>query len=514
MDRSRSIGRKISVIFCAVLSGSIALAGGCVSPSDRNNAFVVAIDSAPTQFDPRLATDAYSERIGQLLFSRLVRSDALGKIIGDLAEKWEIQSDLLYTFYLKKNILFHHGAPLTSRDVQYTYESMMDPTFASPHRKTYEMVQKIETPDAATVRFILKHPHAPFLSTLTKGIVPRPLPDAATLTAPPIGSGPFYFVRYTPDDAVELASYQNYFEGSPRIPKLLFRIIPEESVRLLELEKGTIDLLQNAFSPDALSRLKKDSRLKIVQAPGTTYTYIGFNLEDPLLKRAPIRRAMAMALNREEIATHLFKGLARPAESLLPVSHWAYTRPVTTTPYQPEQANLLLDQAGLMPREGVRFTLVHKTSQNELARRVAEAMQQQLSKVGIAVSIRSHEWGTFYNDIKKGNFQMFTLSWVGVDDPDIYYNIFHSQSTPPNGSNRGHYQNRLIDTLLEKGRITLEINARKRIYAKIQEILSEDLPYIHLWHTENVAVMKKEVEGYTLYPDGDFYSLKETYRRG
>ncbi|MFY9270549.1 MAG: ABC transporter substrate-binding protein [Candidatus Manganitrophaceae bacterium] len=489
---------------------------GCTSAPSGDPPFVVAIEAAPTQFDPRLATDAYSERIGQLLFSRLLRSDPTGQKIGDLAERWELDGETVYTFHLKKNVRFHDGRPLTSEDVRYTFESILDPSLASSHRKNFEMISKIETPDAATIRFILKRPHAPFLTEMTRGIVPKHLVEKnrGDFSSHPIGSGPFRFVRYNSDAAVELAAFSDYFDGPPAIPRLLFRIIPEDSVRLLELEKGNIDLLQNAFTPDALPRLQQNPKLKIIQAPSTTYTYIGFNLKDPILQNRSVREAIALAIDRDEITEHLFKGLARPAAGLLPPSHWAHTDSVKVYPYDPQQARKRLDEAGFPDPPGPvpRFTLIHKTSQNELARRVVEVIQRQLSEIGIDVTIRNYEWGTFYGDIRSGNFQIFTLSWVGVDDPDIYLNLFHSESTPPNGANRAFYRNPRLDRLVEAGRITLDPEKRKAIYREVQQIVADDLPYVSLWHTMNVAVMKKEVERFILYPDGDFYGLKEARR--
>ena len=493
------------------------LSAGCASPLPADSPFVVAIESAPTQLDPRLATDAYSERIGQLLFSRLIRSDPAGRKIGDLAERWEREGENIYTFHLKKNVRFHDGHPLTSDDVRYTFESILDPALASPHRKNYEILSRIETPDAATIRFILKRPHAPFLTEMTRGIVPRHLAEKnpGAFSSHPIGSGPFRFIRYDPDDAVELAAFSDYFDGVPAIRRLLFRIIPEDSVRLLEMEKGNIDLLQNAFPPDALPRLQQNPRLKIIQAPSTTYTYLGFNLKDPILQNRSVREAVALAINRDEITEYIFKGLARPAAGLLAPSHWAYASSIKNNRYDPDRSKKQLDEAGFPdpPGPAPRFSLVHKTSQNELARRVAEVIQQQLSQVGIEVTIRNYEWGTFYGDIKSGHFQLFTLSWVGVEDPDIYYNLFHSESIPPNGANRVFYRNPRLDRLLEAGRVTLDPEKRRAIYEDVQQIVAEDLPYVSLWHTMNVAVMKKEVDGYILYPDGDFYGLKEAQRK-
>lgn len=483
--------------------------------------FVVALDSAPTQLDPRLATDAYSERIGNLLFNSLIRIDQ-GKIVPDLAERWEIEGDTRYTFYLKPNVLFHDGHKLTADDVRYTYASIQDPALSSPRAKAFEKVQ-IETPDAATIRFILGKPSAPFLSQMTTGIVPRHLAekDPAAFSAHPVGSGPFSFVRYESDSVVELHAFPGYSQGKPlagvappAISRLLFRIIPDESTRLLELSKGNIDLLQNAFPPDSLLHLQKNPALKVQSALSTTYAYLGFNLTDPILKDGRVREAIGHAIDKESITKYIFRDLAAPANNILTDRHWAYT-PTVSDAYDPKQASRLLDEAGYKPdRSGVRFRLIYKTSQNELGRRVAEVIQGQLADVGIAVTIRSYEWGTFFSDVKSGNFQLFSLQWVGINDPDIFYDLFHSQAIPPNGSNRVRFKNEKMDRLVEAGRVLGDPEKRKRVYKEVQEIFREERPYISLWHTKNVAVMKKEVTGYTLYENGDFYSLKDVTLNG
>ncbi len=506
---------KSASFFFPVVVGIFLTACTHAPSSSQDKPFVVAVDSAPTQLDPRFATDAYSERIDHLLFSALVKVNKNGEIVPDLAERWDIIDDTRYTFYLKSNVHFHDGHLLTSEDVRYTYESILNTATASPHKKSYEIIKQIETPDATTISFILEKPHAPFLNDIGRGIIPKHLVEkdpegfATRLT----GSGPFSFVSYEPDHSVELRAFPDYFGGKPSLEKLLFRIIPEDSTRLLELSKGNIDLLQNAFPPDAIPRLQKDPRLKIEMAPSTTYSYLGFNLSDPILKNKRVRQAIAHAIDKEKIAKYIFRGFAIPANGLLTNKNWAYV-PTQGVSYDLKKASQLLDEAGLVrDKAGTRFRITYKTSQNELSRRYAEVVQEQLSRVGIAVTIKSYEWGTYFSDIKSGNFQMFSLSWVGVSDPDIYYDLFHSQSVPPNGSNRVRYQNKRIDQLVEEGRVIIDRDERKAIYKEVQEILADDLPYISLWHAQNVAVMKKEVMGYTLYPNGDFISLKEVVRK-
>jgi peptide/nickel transport system substrate-binding protein len=181
-------------------------------------------------------------------------------------------------------------------------------------------------------------------------------------------------------------------------------------------------------------------------------------------------------------------------------------------PYDPGRAKQLLDEAGFSDPDGngplPRFRLSFKTTNIDLRRRIAEALKEQLQEVGIELEIRSYEWGTFYSDIKKGNFHLYSLAWVGVMDPDIFYQIFHSQSMPPAGDNRGRYHNAELDRLLDQGRATTDAAARKLIYRRAQEIIADDLPYVPLWWWKNVVVKRPELRGFVPYPDGDLISLK------
>jgi peptide/nickel transport system substrate-binding protein len=278
----------------------------------------------------------------------------------------------------------------------------------------------------------------------------------------------------------------------------------------LELLSGTIDLMENALSPDALERVGRDPRLAIESGEGNGYSYMGFNLSDPILKDLRVRRAIAHGIDREGILKSILRGTATLSTGVLSPGHWAYEPEVRLYPYSPKEAKRLLAEAGYP----LPLRLSYKTSQNELARRVAEAIQQQLSEAGIRIDLRTYEWGTFYADIKSGNFQLYTLSWVGVNDPNIYYTLFHSESLPPAGANRGRYIDPLIDRWLEEGRRTQDRSLRAEIYRKVQKRIAEELPYVSLWHPKNIVVRKRELEGFVLFPGGDLISLKQVRRVG
>lgn len=512
MAGARSSGPLWHLVRAAAI---VLLVAGCAREAPLPpNTLVIAIEGNPTNLDPRFATDAYSERIDQLIFSSLVRTDARGEIVPELARSWDHPDPRTYIFHLRRGVRFHDGAPLTSRDVRYTFESIRDPSLASPYRTMFESVRAIETPDPHTVIFRLEEPQASFLTHTVRGIVPE---DSASRLGKdfgvrPIGSGPFRLVRFRPDDSVDLEAFADCAFGAPLLSGIRIRIIPDDTVRVLELKKGNIHWIQNAVPLDLLPFLSRDPHLRTKISRGTTYAYLGMNLTDPILRDRRVREAIARAIDRERIIREILQGYARPATGILPPSHWAYDGDVTVFLYDPARARTLLDAAGYpmgRARDGKsRFALLFKTSQNETARRVAEVIQQELAEVGIRMDIRSYEWGTFYADIRSGNFQLYTLNWVGVTDPDIYYEIFYSKNTPPAGANRNRYDNPVLDRLVIAGRRSDDRDRRRTLYAEVQKIVAQDLPYISLWTLDNVIVMRDNVVADAPSPSGDWTSLK------
>jgi peptide/nickel transport system substrate-binding protein len=478
---------------------------------------VVGLEANPTHLDPRLSTDASSSRINELLFSRLFRKNEAGEPVEDLVEDWEQADPVTYRFRLREGVGFEDGRPLEAEDVRYTFRSMMDPALGSPLRSSYEAVDSIECPDPRTIVFRLREPFAPLLSNLDLGILPRPRQDDLEGNRPPWqkGSGPFRFDSWTQNQEIRLKANPGYFGGAPRLNEIRFRIVPDDTVRTLELRKGTIHLLQNDIEPEVLRALEKETRFTVQKRQGTNYAYLGFNLKDPILRSRKVRQAIAHAIDRNAIIEHLLGGLAVPATGVLCPQNWAYEPAVDTYEYDSEAARRLLDEAGYEDPDGpgpaMRFALTYKTSQNELRRRIGEAIQGFLGEVGIEVSMRSYEWGTFFSDIRKGNFQLYTLTWVGITDPDIFTYLFHSRSLPPDGANRGSYLNPEVDRLIEQGRVLGSRQERKEVYGLIQKTLAKDLPYVSLWNEVNVVVMDRRIRGFVLRPDGDLFSLKDVW---
>ena len=489
----------------------LVLGVGACAKEDYHSSEVVtaAVDTNPVSLDPRLATDALSLHVIELLFNGLVRVDANFRIIPDLAERWEQPDGRTFIFHLRRGVRFHHGRELTAEDVRFTFKSLK--TVGSVHTAVLDEIDEIKVLGPYRVSFRLARPFAPILYHLTMGIVPTELARTEGFGVKPVGTGPFRFTRWVQNEQVDVEAFPGYFAGRPRIGQLRLRIIPDATIRFLELKKGTIDLLLGSLPPEALAMVEALPGIQVATVPSSNYTYLGFNLRDPVLSDLRVRQAIAHAIDREGLIAHLLRGQAIPATGLLSPQHWAYASLVDTVPFDPEKANRLLDEAGYPSNAGVRFALTFKATTNQLNRTIAEAIQYQLSQVGIAVEIRSYEWGTFYADIKSGNFQLYVLTWVGITDPDYYHYIFHSQSFPPRGANRGHYHNPDIDRFLFEGRQTSDVTQRIAIYTRIQEILAEELPYVSLWHELRWAAYKTRIRGFSLMPGGNFTPLREVW---
>lgn len=481
----------------------------CSAKSDPNTV-VIIIENSPTNLDPRVGLDAQSERIDELLFDDLCTRDEHLNVQPGLAERWEVPDPRTYIFHLHKGVKFHDGRPLTSRDVKWTFDSLLQGKIRSTKAAAYRLVDHIDAPDDYTVVFHLKEPFATLLWNVSDGAIGIvPYGSGEEISRHPIGSGPFRFVSAEPDKEVIIDRNDGYWGASAHLQRVRFAVIPDATTRALELRKGSAAIAVTSLTGDMVLALERESNLEVVHAPGTVLAYIAFNTRDPILKDARVRQAIAYAVDRTPMIHYIQRDFARPAYSLLPPESWAYNGDVPRYDYNPDRARQLLEQAGYPAVNGVRFRLTLKTSTDENPRLVAAVLQQQLRDVGIALDIRTYEFATFFSDVSRGAYQLHTLRWVGGnEDPDIFEYVFHSAKFSPHGANRTYYANPRVDTLIDQARSELDQTARKQMYAEIQRIVAEDLPYIDLWYFENVMVHTKRVRNLTLNPPGNYDFLK------
>lgn len=473
---------------------------------------VIGLKSSPTNLDPRVGSDNASGRIWDLCCAGLIKVTPEMDYAPDIASSWETPDDRTIVFHLNPNAKFQNGKPVTAADVKWTFDSLMAEDFATPKKSGYAAVQAIETPDAKTVIFRLSEPNGGMFDNLTMPILPQGS-DANAMKTQPIGAGPYKVTAFQTDERVDLEAFDQYHLGAPKIKNLSVRVIPDATTMVLEMRRGTVNLEINQIPFENVAEFEKSDKHQVIKKPGSVWQYLAFNLKDPILSKVEVRRAIAHAIDRQKIVTDLLRGHGVPSDTMFGEGHWARAANLPTYAYDPAKAKQLLDAAGHPDPDGdgprPRFTLAFKTSNDAEANLRAQMMQQMLQQVGVKVEIQTSEFGTFLEDVQKGNFQMYSLSRNGIADPDFYNVIFHSSSFPPEGQNRGYYRNPRVDELIMQGRATFDRAKRKQIYGEIQRIVQEDLPYISLYHQINVAVMDKGLSGYTMYPAGFWLGIPQ-----
>jgi peptide/nickel transport system substrate-binding protein len=492
---------------CLLALISVLLSGCHGSTGAEPGTVTFLLDASPANLDPRIGTDAVSERIDSLLYSGLLDHDEQMKSIPDLAVSWRVPDPQTYIFTLRQGVRFHDGGELTSADVKYTFDSILSGQVKTAKRGTYRSVQSVEAPNDATVIFHLRAPDAALLWNLTRaglGIVRRGSP--ASIAQRANGTGPFRLERMTADEEIVLAANPDYFGARARIERVHFRIVPDSMTRALELRKGSADIAMNSLTPDMTDALAKYPGIRVSRGVGTTVAYIAFNLDDPILAHRELRQALAYATDRETIIRYQLRGQARPANSLLPPNHWAADPNAPQYPYDPQKSEALLEAAGF--RRGLDGTRVHltlKTSTDESTRQIAAALQDQWKRVGVALDIHPIEFATFYSDVTHGSFQMYTARWVGGNnDPGILEYVFSSKKFPPDGANRGHYRSAPVDDLVARANAEPDQEKRRALYIEVQEIVGQDLPYINLWYPDNVGAHRDRLGNVNPGPAGDY----------
>ena len=483
----------------------------CVACSKKPdpNTLVMIIESSPTNLDPRVGLDAQSERIDDLLFDDLFTRDEHLDVQPGLVERWETPDPRTYVFHLRSGVRFHDGRSLTSRDVKWTFDSLLQGKILSTKASAYRFVDHIEAPDPSTIIFHLKEPDAPLLWNLSDGAIGI-VPDGSgnEISSHPIGSGPFRFVSAEQDKNVVIERNDDYWGRKAKLKRVRFDVVPDATTQALELRKGSADVEINSLTEDMVLTLEHESQLSVLHGPGTRLAYMGFNMRDPILKDVRVRQAIAKAIDRRPIIHYLLRDFARPATSILPPESWAYSD-ATAFQFDPQNARELLDSAGYPTINGVRFHLTMKTSTDERTRLLVAVLQQQLHDVGIALDIRTFEFATFFSDVTRGAFQLYSLRWIGGnEDPDIFEYAFHSARFTPKGANRSFYLNPRVDTLIDEARREPDQSVRKQLYAEVQQILATEVPSINLWYFDNVLVQSKRVQNVTLNPSGNYDFLK------
>jgi peptide/nickel transport system substrate-binding protein len=482
-------------------------------------------------FNPVTNTDQYTDEIIKYaLFTPLVQYDENLQVRPYLAESWELLGDTGVVFRLRRDVRWHDGQPVTAHDVKFTFDLAKDPATASLIGSAYiTEVARAEVVDSYTVRFDFVRPHAQALEDFWWAPVPRHLLEGvspadlrnAPFNRNPVGSGPYRFVEWRANDRLVLERNPDFPEalgGPPALERLVFRVVPEPATLLTELLTGGLHV-DIPVVPDQAARIEADPDLQLFSFPSRTVYFIGWNTRRAPFTDPRVRRAMTLAIDRQEIIDALLEGYGRPAVSTIPPWSPLYPEGVEPLPYDPRWAAQLLDSAGWTDRNGdgirenaagrpLRFTLL--SSDAPLNRNVASVVQGHLRAVGVDAQVRALEFQTLLTQHRARDFDAVLSTWV-LDNFQVASApaaLFHSRwADVPRSANRSSFANPRADSLIEAGAAETDPERARRIWAEFTELLNQEQPFTFMFWLDELAGASRSVRGVVMDPRGEFVSI-------
>lgn len=501
--RDAKAHRNAKIAVATLALGVIA----CGAPA-KPNRLVIAIESAPLTLDPRGAFNTDTAHVQQLVFDTLVRKGPDFDFAPGLATAWTPSPDWTEcTFELRPGVMFHDGRAFTSRDVVFTFGSLASGGFGKS--SAFEAVERVEATGPLTVRIVSKRPNPGLIVDLVAvGILPEGSgPEAATR---PIGTGPFRITTaYAGEGDLALEHFDDFVGGHPAIDGVDIRVMPDASTRAAAIEAGEVDLAINpGFAPDAYERFDGlDGRARVETSAGGGVQFVVLNVERPGLSDGNVRRAMAMAVDRELIIRKLLGGRARLAVTPLPLGHWAYAN-LTPVSFGPVAARQLLADAG-KPIPPVELMTLPTTADRDLA----AVLQEYWQAIGIPTTVVTVERAVFIERLARGDFGAAIHRFTGGNQfTTIFKGAFHSRSIHDREGARGElnyarFADSDIDARIDEADGLVDRADRVAANVAIQKRLADAFPWILLWHPDNVAVAGPRVGPFALDRSGDFHVI-------
>ncbi len=459
----------------------------------------LSLGANPSRINPLLATDSASGEISGWIFNGLVKFDKDANIVGDLAESWEFKEPTRLLFYLKKGVKWHDGKPFGADDVVFTYSLMKSPKIFTPYASDFRYVESVEAIDEYTVEVIYKEPYFKALSIWMMGILPKHLwqsvkdPMTSRLNKEPVGTGPYRLKSMQNSGDVLLSANDDYFEHRPNIDTIHYHFMPDPTTQFLMLKAKKLDL--GSLTPLQRERQIDDSFMefyRIVQMQGRGYTYLGFNLKDEKFSDIRVRKAIDMAIDKEELIRILFFSHGKVCYGPFMPGTFAYPSTLPERRYDPQGAKRLLKEAGYDESNPLEFT-ISTNANNSTRLYAAQIIQHQLAKAGVKVKIRAMEWQAFLNTVvTPRRFEAILLGWSLGLIPDAY-SLWHSDSDKLGGFNLVGYRNKDVDEMIEKAERLTDLDAVGELYRKMFHVIAEDRPYIFLYIPDSISAVNRKI---------------------
>lgn len=474
----------------------------------------IAVDVDAETYNPILTNNTSGNRVGQLIFNGLIRLDNELVPQPALAESWDISEDgLTYTFHLRTGVKFHDGADFTSADVKYTYDEILDEENNAPYRNRYVAVTSVECPDDETVVFNLNMTNSALMAYMDLGIIPQGAMDnAVAFGTAPVGTGPYKVESYTLNSQTVLSANEDYWEGTPGTDTINVFVINDNSTRLASLESGDVDFVCSPLTASDLELVEDNKDLVMNHVPGLGFTYLGFNVEDPIIGDLAVRQAVAYMTDKQNISDVIYSGMDTPGKTPLLSSSWAYDDSLKDYEYSKEKAEAALDDAGwvdsdgdgIRDKDGTPLAFTISTHTDDTSRfQVVEYLQNQLKEIGMDVDVSLTEWASFSDSMMQHSLQVWVAGWLNQLDPDRMYDMFYTDG----GSNYGCFSDSEVDEALDAGRASSDETERAGNYQKIAQTVTDNVWYVTLVEQAYISIHSNKLEGYTVYPSGSIYTL-------
>jgi peptide/nickel transport system substrate-binding protein len=460
----------------------------------------LSINTSPARLNPILANDSASSEIADWLFNGLFKYDKDGNITTEIASSYHFETPTKLIVNLKQNVLWHDKKLLTSKDVVFTYETIINPKVFNSIKSNFKEVESVKALDDFTLEIIYKKPYFKALETWMVGLLPyHILKDEKDLMTSsfnknPIGTGSYKLKEFKTAQDIELVANDDFFEGRPKIDKILYKFIPDPNTSFLYLKQKKLDI--GGLTPMQVNR-QIDSGFKdsfeVLNRASFGFTYLGFNLENPKFQDIRVRQALSLAINRQELVDILFFGYARVCNGPFMPDSFAYNEEIKEIKQDLEKAKQLLKEAGYDEKNPLIFELITNTG-NDIRVNTAQILQYQLAKVGVNMKIRVMEWQAFLNTVvNPRKFETILLGWSLALMPDAYP-LWHSNSAKLGGFNLVNYKNEKVDELIEKGSGTINKDELSLIYKEIFKTIANDLPYLFLYIPDSISAINKNIK--------------------
>lgn len=463
--------------------------------------FYRSTSSSPNRINPLLATDSVSGEISSWIFNGLVKFDKNGKIVGDLATSWKFEDNTTLIFYLKKNVFWHDGKKFSAKDVVFTYNLLRSKKIVTPYATDFKEVQSVEAINDYTIKIKYKKPYFKALSIWMMGILPKHIwekeknPMQSRFNKFAIGTGPYKMIKpFEVNKDIVLVANKRYFEHPPYIKKMIYKYVADSATEFMLLKSQKLDI--GGLTPLQLTR-QIDKNFKkhfnIFEMPSHGYTYIGFNLRKKPFNNKQLRKAIALAINKQELIDLLFFSHAKICNGPFMPGSGVYPKDFKPLKYNPKKAKAILKELGYDSKHPFTFTLV-TNSGNPIRIYAAEIIQQQLLKVNVHMKIRVLEWQAFLNTIVfPHRFDAVLLGWGLSLIPDAY-SIWHSKSDTKGGFNFIGYHNKKVDKLIIKAQSEINQEKFNKIYQKIFKLIVNDHPYVFLYIPNSITAVSKSIK--------------------